>query len=310
MSQLPGIGPRQSEESSDVLNGRPDLLTKPADLLVLVLLQLGLATVGCLLFGSRPPAIPRLVAALVIDSVDGCTVWPLAHVRKEVREHAPTFTYRDAAGSVVGEPAVPLVGAALNHRRPTGVGPGPLPDDVVTVNRCSSGHHFVPRMPLAVPAVEGTRAIDATKRVMRVRLPSHVGQEVFEHTPALVDWGPVLVATYSHGNPTAVLGRFGACDRLAVALAPSALTAATRSVTAQQLGIVHQHANPAVARADRRTALSLCRWRQSSGTAISDGDFRSGHRPRARHDQQITEPVTSEIEWLCHHRNLTPGSVI
>lgn len=75
-----------------------------------------------LLLRCRPPTIPGLVVAVVVDPVDRVLRrWLLAHVGQEDREVAPALGYPDTASAVAGVTRIQRVRASLPYRLPHGV---------------------------------------------------------------------------------------------------------------------------------------------------------------------------------------------
>ena len=71
------------------------------------------------LFARRsPPAIARLVVAVVVDAVDGCIRWALAHVGEETGKIHPSVADRDPSTTVSVIPAILGIGATVNHSTP------------------------------------------------------------------------------------------------------------------------------------------------------------------------------------------------
>jgi len=78
--------------------------------------------VAALRLPQFPPAVGRLIAAIVVDALDAVVArWALAHVAKECREIIPLFTYSDPASAVAMKPFVVGVPAALKHLTPNPV---------------------------------------------------------------------------------------------------------------------------------------------------------------------------------------------
>jgi hypothetical protein len=91
--------------------------------------------IAALFFPSRPPAVVRFVAAVVVDAVD--TVAPnglLPHVGEECRERlAPAVTDCDATPAVIRILVSARVGASFDHGFPTAVRSGLSADVAVPV---------------------------------------------------------------------------------------------------------------------------------------------------------------------------------
>jgi len=78
-----------------------------------------------LLFVGCPLAIRLRVAAIIFLAFKRHSRrwrWLLAHVGEEIVEFHPSFAYRDASPAVVVKARMVWIGAALDHRLPTGVG--------------------------------------------------------------------------------------------------------------------------------------------------------------------------------------------
>lgn len=79
--------------------------------------------VGTLLLHGGPSTIPRLVVAIVVNSVQRKPVG-LAHVLTEVLKSNPSFpafTNHNSAPTVVLPSRMLLVGTSLIHARPLGI---------------------------------------------------------------------------------------------------------------------------------------------------------------------------------------------
>lgn len=78
--------------------------------------------VSRLLFHSRPPAVSRLVVAVVVDAIKRKSGRFLAHVSQEVLKRRPAFANRNPSAPVIPERFSEGICASLNHRGPTGIG--------------------------------------------------------------------------------------------------------------------------------------------------------------------------------------------
>lgn len=75
--------------------------------------------VSGLLFLSGPPAVARLVVAVVVFSLQSVTRgWSFPHTSKEAFKRAPLIAYRDSTSPVTGKIGAFLVEASLPHANP------------------------------------------------------------------------------------------------------------------------------------------------------------------------------------------------
>jgi len=103
------------------------------------------AAIVSLFHRCRPATIAQFITALIVDAVNALALWPLTHVRKEVREALaplPAVAYPDTASAVILPTDVFRVGATLNHH-PPGIAGGSLvfrpPLARVNAPRCTFG---------------------------------------------------------------------------------------------------------------------------------------------------------------------------
>jgi hypothetical protein len=75
-----------------------------------------------LLFASGPPAIVRLIVAVIVLALDRMA-WTrtLAHISKEVCKREPRFAHRYAAATIPFKVRCSRIGAAVNHGLPAAV---------------------------------------------------------------------------------------------------------------------------------------------------------------------------------------------
>lgn len=98
----------------------------------------GRAPVTDLLLLSRPSAVLRRVAKIVVNSIQGRACWLWSHVGVEGTEGIPLFADRNAATSIVFVSGIPDIGAATPHRHPR----TKLRRSSHAVNRLVGNRHF------------------------------------------------------------------------------------------------------------------------------------------------------------------------
>src|SRR5262245_8460150 len=79
----------------------------------------GLACIAALGAVRRPATVPRLVSAVIVDAIERCMRWALAHISEKVLKHAPALADTDPALPIDAVFRVARIGRALQHVGPT-----------------------------------------------------------------------------------------------------------------------------------------------------------------------------------------------
>lgn len=77
-----------------------------------------MARICPLLLPCSPPAIFGFIITVIINAINGKTLWPKAHVRKEIVKNFPPFAYRYPSSSIIVVVCVLWVIASCSHRGP------------------------------------------------------------------------------------------------------------------------------------------------------------------------------------------------
>lgn len=84
-------------------------------------------TVPALFKTVCPTAVAWLVIAVVVDSFDAQTFWPIPHVGQEGLKYPPSIADRNSTTAVILKISVLGIGASLNHAEPGAINRGAVP---------------------------------------------------------------------------------------------------------------------------------------------------------------------------------------
>lgn len=78
-------------------------------------------SISSLIFSCGPTTIPRIIVAVVGDSLKSRSQWSFAHVFKECKELHPSVAYRNSATAVATKVRTAFIDASLDHSLPTNI---------------------------------------------------------------------------------------------------------------------------------------------------------------------------------------------